>query len=101
MIVRALFTLVVLFVLYTIYQRIFLQKRCVACGKHIARRAAICHYCNTIQHGIELVQAPENTSDSAKPAEKPRRGIVIIVVLLFVFAAILAIGLWWVLSPQF
>ncbi len=57
MIVRAVFTLIVIFLIFKLYQRLFQQKQCVACGKHIARQAAICHYCNTIQDGVELVQA--------------------------------------------
>jgi len=57
LIVRALFTLIIIFLVYRMYQRLFRQKRCVACGKMIFREAAICHYCNTVQDGVELVQA--------------------------------------------
>jgi len=64
LIVRALFTLIVIFLVYKIYQRLFRQKRCTACGKMIYREAAICHHCNTVQDGVELVQAKAETAQT-------------------------------------
>jgi len=62
LIVRALFTLIVIFLAYKLYQRLFQQKRCVACSKMIFKEAAICHYCNTIQDGVELMQVKAETA---------------------------------------
>jgi len=57
MIMRALVTLLIIFAAYRLYLRLFKECRCIACARWISSEAAICHHCNTVQNGIELVQA--------------------------------------------
>jgi len=74
LIVRALFTLIIIFFVYKMYQRLFQQKRCTACGKIIYREAAICHHCNTVQNGVELVQAKVETARTVMGNREGRNG---------------------------
>jgi len=61
----------IIFIVYKMYQRLFRQKRCTACSKMIYREAAICHHCNTIQNGVELVQAK---AEMARTVPRDRQG---------------------------
>jgi len=105
LIARALFTLIVIFLGYKIYQRLFRQKRCAACGKMIFREAAICHHCNTIQDGVELVQAKVETARTVpgKPEGRNDRHIRAMALLICAIALIVlgvGIAVWFMQEPQ-
>lgn len=98
MIVRALFTLIIIFLVYKMYQRLFRQKRCVACGKVIFREAAICHHCNTIQEDVELVQVKIESAQAACGKQGGQRVMATFIgaVMLIVLGVVLAV---WLIQP--
>jgi ribosomal protein L40E len=49
MIVRLVLAIIVVMVALHLYKRFFEQKACDTCHKRIAKEAAVCHHCNTIQ----------------------------------------------------
>ncbi len=49
MLIRLVIILILVVVAMKLYQRLFQQKACIACHKRIAKQAAVCHYCNTLQ----------------------------------------------------
>jgi len=49
MIVRLVLAIIVVMVVLHLYKRFFEQKACDTCHKRIAKEAAVCHHCNTIQ----------------------------------------------------
>jgi len=100
LIVRAFFTLIVIFLGYKIYQRLFRQKRCIACGKMIFKEAAICHHCNTIQEGVELVQAKVETGSAPSGNQRGQkdggqRGILLFGGVVILIALGVASAVWW------
>lgn len=98
MIVRALFTLIALFLIFKLYQRMFQQKRCVACSKLIHRDAAICYHCNTIQDGVELMQAKVGNAritSGSKEGRKGSKGRVLLSSAVVLIALGVAIAVWF------
>ncbi len=49
MIIRLILAMIVVMVVLHLYKRFFEQKACDTCHKRIAKEAAVCHHCNTIQ----------------------------------------------------
>jgi ribosomal protein L40E len=49
MIVRLVLAIIAVMVVLHLYKRFFEQKACDTCHKRIAKEAAVCHHCNTIQ----------------------------------------------------
>jgi len=96
LIVRALFTLIIIFLIYKTYQRLFREKRCIACGKMIYREAAICHHCNTIQEGVGLVQAVSEKQGDRKQGGQQTMLLLIGAMILIVLGVALAV--WFMQS---
>ena len=49
MIIRLVLAIIAVMVVLHLYKRFFEQKACDTCHKRIAKEAAVCHHCNTIQ----------------------------------------------------
>lgn len=102
MFVRALFTLLVIFLVYKAFQRLFLQKRCTACARMIDRQAAICHYCNTIQDGIEIAPVQVAAGGAAGSNGSGRAGrnrmLWYLITLMMLVVVCVAVAVWWMQS---
>ena len=53
MIIRLILAMVTVMVVLHLYKRFFEQKACDTCHKRIAKEAAVCHHCNTIQQTLQ------------------------------------------------
>lgn len=67
----------------------------------IYREAAICHHCNTIQNGAELVQAKVETARAVPEGRREKKNVTYQVMLLLVSAIVLialgvAIAVWFI-----
>ena len=49
MIIRLILAMIAVMLVLHLYKRFFEQKACDTCHKRIAKEAAVCHHCNTIQ----------------------------------------------------
>jgi len=65
--IKALIILAVIYIPYRLYKRIFQEKRCSACGKHIKKQAPICHHCNTVQSDGVVIEVG-NSDQIKQPA---------------------------------
>jgi len=71
----------------------------------IFREAAICHHCNTIQDGVDLVQASTETASAVSTSQGNQKKRNHRVILLFVCAVILivlgvAFAAWFMQKAQ-
>ncbi len=49
MIIRLVVAVVIVLIAVKLYRYVFKEKACDTCNKRIAKQAAVCHHCNTIQ----------------------------------------------------
>ena len=94
MIVRIVVTLAVIFMIFRIYRRITTEKRCPACRKWIHRQAPICHYCNTIQQGVEIV-GERRQAVVAQSGNKDGKRIMWIGVAFGGALLVAVVTVWW------
>ncbi|GMQ83468.1 MAG: hypothetical protein BMS9Abin06_0202 [Gammaproteobacteria bacterium] len=69
----------------------------------ISREAAICHHCNTIQNGVELVQAKAETARIALGNRQERNGrnsqaMVLLVCAIVLIVLGVAVAIWFMQS---
>ncbi len=65
--IKTVMMLAVMYGLYRSYMRIFREKKCSSCGKHIGKEAVVCHYCNIVQSTAAIIETASLDPDIKRP----------------------------------
>ena len=80
--IKTVMILAVMYGLYRLYMRMFLEKRCSSCGKHISKEAVVCHFCNVVQSKTTVIEVVSHDQDIKPPSNLLRSPLVLILLLL-------------------
>lgn len=80
--IKTVMILAVMYGLYRSYMRIFREKKCSSCGKHIGKEAVVCHYCNIVQSTAAIIETASLDQDIKPRANLLRSPLVLALLAL-------------------
>jgi hypothetical protein len=66
--IRTAIILVMIYALYRLYMRMFQEKSCSSCGKHIPKHDPVCHHCSVVQSTASVIEVNSVDQDIKAPA---------------------------------
>jgi len=89
--IKTLIILAIIYALYRLYMRMFQEKQCSSCGKHIPTEDPVCHHCSVVQSSNIVIEADSLDQNIKPPVNLLRSPLVLTLLVLSqvaVFAAL-------------
>ena len=80
--IKTLIILAIIYALYRLYMRMFHEKPCSSCGKHIPKPDPVCHHCNVVQSTSNVIEADRLDQDIKPPVNLLRSPLVLTLLVL-------------------
>ena len=93
--IKTAIILAIMYGLYRLYMRMFHEKKCSSCGKHIGKEAVVCHYCNVVQSTAAVIEATRVDENIKPSAVSPLLRSPLVLTLLLISQLAVAAAIYY------